>query len=306
MFHDFLVVAGSVAALFLMMAVGFFFGKRKWLSKQTLSQLSHLLLSVVCPCTVIDALQVDFSVGLLRQMGLALALLVVSYGIYALATGLMFGRQPPPTRAALRFGAMYGNVGFMGLPLIMAVLGQEAVPFCAVALAVFNAANWTHGAALMGQRPSLRRAVLNPGVIGFLVAAGLFLSRVPLPSPVLSAVSSLGALNTPLAMVIIGGQMADSGLLETFREKKLYLTALVKLILMPLATLAALRPLDLEPTVYLTLVILSACPTAGTTSIFCQRFGQDTGTAARLVTLSTLLSIVTLPLLTLLARAVAG
>ena len=122
MLGDFLVVASSVVTLFFMMGVGFFFGKRGMLYSDTLSQLSRLLLTVVCPCTVINALQVERSTQLLAGMGQALLLVAASYVVFGGAAHFLFPRQSAPTRAALRFGTVYGNVGFMGLPLVMSVL----------------------------------------------------------------------------------------------------------------------------------------------------------------------------------------
>ena len=217
MLGDFLVVASSVVTLFFMMGVGFFFGKRGMLYSDTLSQLSRLLLTVVCPCTVINALQVERSTQLLAGMGQALLLVAASYVVFGGAAHFLFPRQSAPTRAALRFGTVYGNVGFMGLPLVMSVLGEGAVPYCAMGIAVFNVANWTHGVTVMGQKGSLRRAVLNPGVIGFAIAMALFVGGVALPGPVRSAVEYISGLNTPLAMVVIGGQMAGADLAATFQ-----------------------------------------------------------------------------------------
>ncbi len=306
MAHEFLVVAGSVATLFLMMAVGFFFAKRGMLGEQALSQMSSLLLKVVAPCVVIGALQVEFSAELLKTLGAALAVLVGLYVLYGVLVHFLFRKQPRQTGDPLRFGVMFGNIGFMGLPLIRAVLGEEALVFCTVALAVFNVANWTYGVVLMGERVSLKKAVVNPGVIGTAIAVTLFLLRLRLPGPLLSAVNYLGDLNTPLAMVVIGGQMASADLLATFRERRLYLATAIKLAALPLLTLAVLLPLGLEPLLTLTVVILAACPTAGVTSMFSQMFHKDTALSAQLVTLSTLLSVVTLPLITLLARRLAG
>lgn len=306
MLHEFLVVAGSVATLFLMMAVGYFFAKKGMLGQQALSQMSNLLLKVVAPCVMIGALQVDFSTELLKTLGTALAVLAGLYVLYGVLVHFLFRKQPDQTGAPLRFGVMFGNIGFMGLPLISAVLGDEALIFCVVALAVFNIANWTYGAVLMGEPVSVKKAVINPGVIGTAIAVALFLLRIRLPGPVLSAVNYLGDLNTPLAMVVIGGQMASANLLATFKERRLYLATALKLVVVPLLTLAVLLPFGLDPMLALTVVILAACPTAGVTSMFSQMFHKDTAMAAQLVTLSTLLSIVTLPIMALLARQLVG
>jgi hypothetical protein len=158
----------------------------------------------------------------------------------------------------------------------------------------------------MGEKVSFRQAFLNPGVIGLVIGLALFLLRISLPAPVLSAVNYLGDLNTPLAMVVIGGQMAGADLAATFRQVRLYLAAAIKLVAMPILTMLVLLPFHLDIQLYLTVVILSGCPSAGATSMFAQMCRRDTSTAAQLVTLSTLLSVVTLPLMTLLARLIAG
>lgn len=303
---DLLVVAGSVVTLFLMMAVGFVFAKLGLLTQDTQGQLSSLLLKVVAPCIMIGSLQMEFSRSALLDMLWALAALVGTYVIYAVAVRFFFRRQPEETRSSLRFGVMFGNVGFMGIPLISSILGPEALMFCTMSLVVFNTANWTYGTVLMGARVSLRRTVVNPGIIGMVIAMALYLAQIRLPGPILSAVEYLGDLNTPLAMVVIGAQMARADILATFREKRLYAAAALKLAVMPLVTLALLLPLGLKPMALMTIVILAGCPTAGATSMFAQMFRRDTAAAARLVTLSTLLSILTLPLVALAARYLGG
>jgi hypothetical protein len=194
----------------------------------------------------------------------------------------------------------------MGLPLITSALGSEATILCVMSLVVFNVANWTYGVVLMGEKMSLRQALLNPGVIGLVIGLALFLLRISLPSPVLNAVNYMGDLNTPLAMVVIGGQMAGADLAATFRQVRLYFAAAVKLLAMPVLTMLVLLPFHLDDQLYLTVVILSGCPSAGATSMFAQMCGRDTASAAQLVTLSTLISVVTLPLMTLLARLLTG
>lgn len=308
MLQSFQVVLSSVVTLFLMMGVGFFFAKKGMLTEQTLSQMSRLLLYVVTPAILINCFEAERTPAVDRQLLTSAAALAGTYALYILLSMLLFRRRDPDERGVLRFASVYGNKGFMGLPLIMAALGGEASMAAALALAVFNLVAWTHGIMVIGGRRylSLKRAVLNPAVLGFAAGLALFLTGLRLPGPVDSAVGYLSALNTPLAMVIIGGQMANADLAAVFRAKRLYLSAAVKLVGVPLLTMAALLPFHLDGTVFMTLVILSGCPTAGVTSLFSQMLGKDTVLAARLVTLSTLLCVVTLPLVALAAQALAG
>ena len=148
--------------------------------------------------------------------------------------------------------------------------------------------------------------VLNPGVLGLVGGMALFFTGWRLPGPVDDAVGYLGSLNTPLAMVVIGGQMAQADLPAVFSVKKLYLVSAVKLLGIPLLTGLALLPFHIDPMIYVAAVILAGCPTAGATSLFAQSMGKDADLAARQVTLSTLLCLATLPLAAVLAQILAG
>lgn len=307
MFDNLLLVAGQVFTLFLLMGVGFFFAKRGQITTPGLSQMTHVLLYVVSPCVVIDALaKAERSPELMRSILWCFPALIVSYVIYALLAIPLYPRLPRDTRDALRMGTIYGNTGFMGIPLISGVLGQAAMPYCTVGLGVFNIATWTHGAVLMGGREnaSAKKALLNPGVIGCVIGFFLFFTGLAMPGPIASAVGFLGSLNTPLAMLVIGAQMAGADLPATFQRLDLWLASGMKLILLPALTMVLLLPFRLPPLTYQTLVILSACPTAGITGIFAQRFDRDPASAAQLITLSTLLSILTLPVAAVAAAAV--
>lgn len=308
MLQELLVVAGSVLTLFLLMSVGFIFGKKGFLSENTLSQLSKLLLTAVIPATMVDVFQVERSRPLDGQLLTSFLALAGIYALYAVLSIPLFRREGEQTRGVLRGSAIYGNVGFMGLPLIQSVMGNEAAMVAAMNLVVFNVMTFTHDAAIIGGKKafSAKKAVLNPGVIGFAIAIGLYLLDLRLPAPVGSAVSYLGSLNTPLAMVVIGGQMAGSDLASAVRDRRLYLASALKLIALPLLTALVLLPFRLERVIYMTLVILAGCPAAGINSLFAQSMGRDAGLAARQLTLSTLLSILTLPFAGLLARALAG
>ena len=298
------VVAGSVLTLFLLMAVGFFFGKRGLLSKGTLKEMSTLLLYVVCPIIMVNTfLAREPDVETLRELLISGAILVGTYVLNILFIAPWFRKQGED-RGVLRFAAIYGNTGFMGIPLIQAVLGEAGMIPTVVSLAVFNIFAWTHGISLVGGRgqSSLKKALVNPGVIGFVLALGLFLLRVRLPAPVSSALSFVGNLNTPLAMLVIGGQMAAVDFRSLFGDWRLYAVSALKLLVIPLITMLVMLPFGLDRVTFTAIAILAGCPVAGVTSLFCERNGRDTSLAARLVTVSTILCIVTLPLTALVSE----
>jgi len=303
-----LMVSSQVGTMFLMMAAGFALAKRGLLTQAAIPQMTNLLLTVVLPCMLVDSMQIERTPALLGSMGYTSLLVAGLYVLYCLLSIPLFRRQNPATDKALRFGTLYGNVGFMGLPLIQLVLDEQAMVYGVINLMVFNAFNWSQGVVLMGGRRqvSLKQAVLNPGILGTVVALVLFLCGITLPAMVGSAVSFLGSMNTPLAMVIIGAQMANADWRAVFRSPAILLACGLKLVAMPLLTALILYPLHPEPDLYCTLVLLAGVPTASITAMFAQRYGQDVSTSAQLVTVSTLLSILTLPCCGVLAALLSG
>ena len=308
MLREFMVVGGNVLTLFLLMSVGFVFGRMGLLSSETLSQVSRILLYVVTPCIMITSFEVERTPESQAQLIAAAGAMVGLYLLFILLSPLLFRREEGERRSILRFSSIYGNIGFMGLPLIQSIMGDQTMMVAVVSLVTFNLAVWTHGAVLIGGRSqlSLKKVLFSPGVIGLAGGLLLFFTGWRLPGPVDSAAGYLASLNTPLAMLVIGGQMAQTDLGMVFRDKKLYLVSAVKLLAAPLLTAAVLYPFRLDWTVYIAMVILAGCPTAGIASLFAQSMGKDAAMAARQITLSTLLCIATLPLVGVLAQALAA
>lgn len=308
MVQNIAAVAGQVGTLFLMMAVGFLLGKLGKLNSHGLSQMTFLLLYIVNPCIIIQCFQVEATPALLRELGTGALVTLACYAAYILIAQLLFRRTARDDRDSLRFAVVYGNIGFMGVPLVQSVLGADAMIYGALSLVAFNLFSWTHGVILMGGRKALspRKVFLNPGVIGLAIALVFFLGHFTLPAPIGNAVSFLADLNSPLAMVAVGAQMASAGLLRSFRRPVLYAASAVRLVVIPALTALCLLPLGLNPALYCASVILSAAPVAGITSMFAQQFGRNTETAVQMITLSTLLSIVTLPVFAALAKSLSG
>lgn len=306
MITSFFVVDSQVVTLFLLMGVGFVMAQLGKLHTDGVSQMSTLVLYVVTPCLMISSFEVERTEGMVGTLAAFFAAYTVSTLLCLAAAQLCFRHEPPDRRAPLRFGMIYGNNGFMGLPLVLSILGQEALIFGVVSAVAFNFLMWTQGVKTMGGKVTLRSVVVNPATVGMVVGLTLFFTGWRPPAMVDNAVGFLADLNTPLAMVVIGAQMAGADLKVSFTSRKLYGAAAVRLLLAPLIAMAALLPFRLEPMAYCACVILCAVPTAGATGMFAQRFQRDTAVAAQLVTLTTLLSVITLPLFAVLAQQLSG
>lgn len=306
MIGNIIIVAAQIGVLFLLMGVGFLLRKLELVDERGAGQMSSLLIYVVTPSVVIHSLQTPYSSHLMSALVWSSLLLILCYAVLILLSQLTFRKAPGELRPVLRFAQVYANNGFMGLPLVQAVLGSQAVIFVMPSLMIFQLFQWTHGMAIMGGKVSLRRILLNPGIISLLIGIGLFVGRITLPAVLGDTVAFLANMNTPLAMVIIGIQMADANFRAIFTSARLYGVALIKLLVAPAVTLLIMLPcLRIDPDLFCTMVILAAAPTAGMTSILAQQFRQDTATAAQAVSLTTLLSLFTLPVFSVIAKTIA-
>lgn len=303
-----MVVTGQVATLFILIGVGFVMGRIGQITSAGTKEMSNLLMNVVIFCVIIDSFQnAAYDPAFLRMLALALGVILLCYILRAVLVRFLFRKAGDDIQGPLRFGCMYGNTGFMGLPLVAAVLGDEARIFAVVSMLVLNTFIWSHGTIIMGGRDSVsvRKILLSPGVMGAVIGIPLFLTQTTLPGSLGNAVGFLGDLNTGLAMVIIGAQMARTDLLSTFKDSKLYAASAVKLLVLPVMTAGIMLalPIRFEPMFFVALVILSGAPCAGLTSMMAEKYGKDAERSAQLVSLSNLLSILTLPVVTVLAEA---
>jgi len=250
MLSNFLIVIGQVVTLFLMMGVGFVLTKLNCFSVETSGQCTKLLLYVVCPCIVITKLQLEATPQVVRILLVSTLSMAATYAVVILLSYLFFRKSPTDTRVVYRFGVTYGNVGFMGFPLLAGVLGEDSMLFGVVALVVFFLFQWTHGVLAFGGKLNPRSLIVNPGILATLVGVLFFAVGFQIPAPVFNAMDFISDLNTPLAMVVIGSQMARSDILRMLKKPRLYLASAFKLILVPAVTGLVLLPFHLSPMAY--------------------------------------------------------
>lgn len=300
MFDNAFVVATQVFIMFLLVGVGFVIRKLRLLDDSSLRQINNLLLLIINPCVIINAFQSSFDRALLPGMAVAFVAAIVTHVVGAALARLVFRKSQHDQRGVLQFAVVFSNCAFMCIPLLDALLGSDGVMYGSIYFAVFNVWCWTYGVMLMTRSRkgvNLRQALLNPGTISILVALPLFLLAIRLPAIPLQVIGYLAGMNTPLAMLLIGAQMAMFPFVSMFRRKSVYVAAAFRLLIVPAIMLALLSLFDLDRTVLLSCLIPAMAPTAAAATLFATRFEQDAALATRTVALTTLLSIATMPLM---------
>lgn len=303
--ENFLLVFERVLILFLMMGVGFVSRKTKFLSDHAIKGMVDLLLIVVTPAVIIDVFSRDFDPTMLKGLGVA-ALLTVGFHLAAMLLAvLVIRRAHPETDPVLKLAIVFSNSGFMGIPMQRAILGDEGVFYGAVYIAIFNLFIWTWGFRRMQRKRfqawqrAARQIALNPGMIGLTLGLIVFMMPWKFPEVIKSPVHSLSDLNTPLAMIVIGYYLAGANLRFALSRFRTNLAMAMRLIVTPLLLLAAIYPLkgSVDYNMLMALVIASCAPTAATVSMFAAKFKRDIDTSVALVSASTAISIITMPII---------
>ena len=307
----FTVPATQVAIMFGLMAVGWVAYRARWLGTEALRGLTNLLLFLVAPSVTIQAFQRPFDAGRLRTIGIVFVIDLVAFAITIAVARALTNRRlvpDPAMRVALQFGTVYSNAGFIGIPLTQALLGSDGVFYAVTYLAAYTVYVWTHGISLFGHehvRPSmkLRHVLLNPGIISILIALPLYIFSVHIPSLGSDVVGYLAAMNTPLSMIVVGVNLAAFSLRSIFSDKYVWLGTLARNIIVPALFIVLLGFLPIDPVARMAILISVSTPVGAFLVIFSVRHDQDTQFATRLLCLSTLLCVITLPVALVVAGA---
>ncbi len=277
--------------------IGVVLYKKKLVSDQGAADLGKLLVYIILPSAIINSYNIEYSAQ--RARGLALSFLLA---VLALAVSVVFSRLIFPGGKGIEcFGAAFSNAGFMGIPLVSAVIGPDAVYYAAAFVAILNLLQWTYGVfVISGNREaiSLKKIITNPVLISLVIGVIIFFLPFRLPTVLTSAISGLSALNAPVAMLTIGFYLAQTSLKAIFTSKPAYQVSAVRLLVIPALTgvLLFLLPLG-SVEEKLTIMILAAAPVGANVTVYARLYGGDYVQSVKEVVLSTLFSILTMPVI---------
>ena len=290
--------------LFIMMFAGYLAARAGLITPNFRRGLSSLVLSTAFPCCIVSS--VLQSGGAPGDMLVALGVSVAFFALMiALAAALVrVVPTPKPERNLDQLMLVFTNLAFMGIPIIQAFYGVQGVAMLSMFLLVFNFLVFTYGVMLVSGNGGINlRQLVNPGVVSALIALFFGLTGWHLPAPVESALSSIGSVNTPMAMMVIGSSLAHSDIRAAFSNPRLYRVNLLRLIVMPLVFIGLALIVPIDRMLAGICVIVAAMPIAGNCSMLSDIYTPEDMTASHATIVSTLLSGVTLPLLVAVMNA---
>jgi predicted permease len=267
-------------------------------------QLSNLLVWVINPLIMLTRYQIDFSIIKLKELGISFVVSLVAMLLGFLIGEIVFKKNEKINKFAIGFA----NAGFIGIPLVTSIMGIDKVFFLSAYLVCFNILSYTYGIYMVSGNKKLitvRSLAFNPGIIAVIFGLLVFISPIKLPSIIYNAFNLVGQTNTPIAMILLGTYIAKSKIATLFSDKYAYFVCFVKLILIPLVIIILFKFLPAElAEIKMVVLIAMATPVGLTVPMFSQMYGGNYEYGAKLVGLSTLLSLATIPVILYLANMI--
>ncbi len=291
-----MVLIQQVVVMGMLMVIGFIAFRAKLINSEGVKQMSNIALYVATPGILINSFIAEYQTERLVRAGWTFVFAFVTFLFGLVLVKTVFRKL----NNVGKFGVLFSNVGFMGIPLVQMVLGSEAVFYMAMVVAVMTLTTFTYGMYLIsGDRSnmSLKKVITNPPVIGVIAGLLIYCLRIPVPSTVARTCSMLANMSAPVSMIILGSYLAEADMKSVFADKDTYLILLGRLVLVPLMVLVMLKmlPASFDEIKAVTLIAAST-PVATALGMFSQLHGGNYAYGAGVVSLSTILSLITMPL----------
>ncbi|MDD2334894.1 MAG: AEC family transporter, partial [Mesotoga sp.] len=292
-------IVSKVLTFFVLIGIGFILRRTNLVDDLFTKGVSRFVLYVTLPALIVDSMNFEYSYEMFSNS----VILLIAGGALYLILWLMgvvsskILRLTGDTRSVFLYAVLFGNVAYMGYPVVELIIGKEGVFYSAVFNIWFNVLTWTVGVRIMSREAgsSTRKAFLNPGMISVFIGLILFFTPLKLPLFLDEALALLGQSTVPLAMVVAGIILASAKLSTILKSRTVIFYSLVKLCIAPVIVFFLLSAVEMPTMVEKILINMSAMPAAANTSIFARIFDSDYELSSKLIASSTLFSMITIP-----------
>ena len=298
---NFQVVFSRIISLFLLIAVGYFLRRSKHLDKKETGAISKLLLDIILPAMLISSLQIDITVKMLGDFKDLFLYWTIFYLILIILASILSRLFPvsKDKELIIKFFLIFGNVGYMGLPVIDVIFPENGIFFGSIGVVVFHIFLWTYGVSIFSKENDENkiklRKIFNNGVVAIIIGLFLMLTGIKLPGVIMTAVDMLAEATFPLSMLVIGSGLAQIKISDIFKDLNIITYSALKLLIIPTAAFMFLKYFKVTDPIRSILILQIAMPAAANGVIFAERYNRNYVFAAETLFLSTLMSAFSIP-----------
>ena len=297
----FFTVFFQMLALLLMIGAGYFAAKKGMMDEHTNNQMSDMIVNIFNPLLVLASAANSVGQISLEAMKLAGLIAIGMFVVFILAGMVLspFLEKDREQRKIVQLMFVFSNVGFIGIPVISGIFGVQYVVYVSEFMLVYTFVFYTYGIALMEGKFSAAslRSVINPGTVSGLLALAIIVFEVQLPEFLQTAVTYLGNVTSPMALMAVGFALAGSDLRKIFGQPRLYVFSIMKLLVLPLMMLPLLRQVLGDTDLLGVCMVMFGMPVGNMPLILGNQRGMDVTACSAAIILSTVLCVLTVPVL---------
>lgn len=297
----------QMIVLFILMGVGYICYRQEIITDEVSRKLSAIVVNIANPALVLSACTGENKIQG-REL-LMIAVIVIAVYAALLLLAMLIPRLlsvEQKSRGTYQAMTVFSNIGFMGFPVVAALYGNEAVLYASLFSIPYNVLIYTYGVAAMAREKenlkgsfSLKR-IFNVGVIACMITIVVYLLRIPVPRFIGTTITNLSNLTAPLSMMVIGASLATIDLKKLFTDGKLILFSVIKLLLIPIAGVFIIRQFVDNHMICGVCMVMLATPVGSMTAMMAQQYDGDYEMASKGVALTTMLSVITMPVVSLI------
>ncbi len=291
----------QMLALLIMIGAGFLAAKKNMMDHHTNSQMSKMIVNIFNPMLIISSCAGAVGQVPLRTMGIVALIALGMFAVFIIVGMVLspFFDKRKEQQKIFQMMFVFSNLGFIGIPVVSSILGAEYVVYVTEFLLIYTIVFYTYGVALMDGSfsPSSLKAMINPGTLSSMIAVLIIVLGIELPGFLLTAVTYLGNVTSPMALVAVGFTLAHSDWKKIFGQPKLYVFSAVKLLALPLLMLPLLRLATNDEALINVCMVMFGMPIGNMPLILGTQKGIDGATCSAAIILTTLLCVFTIPLL---------
>ena len=298
----------QILSLFIIMVIGYIMNKRGIIDDAANVRFTRLIINISLPAQIVKAFVSNQGIVSNGEVLSVFGISFVMYLTYAVI-GILFlilTRVKDTQRGTYLFMMMFGNVGFMGFPVVEAMMGEEAMIYAVIFNVVFNLLVYSVGILMISRKEGGHtfawKKLLNMPLMSAVVSIVLYLANIRLPEILMRSLNFMGNMTTPVAMLILGSVIANMKVKELFKEWRIYLFTVVKLIVIPFVAILLIGKLPINSELIKgCLIVLSAMPVATNSTMLAIEYGGDVSLTSKGVFFTTLLCMITIPFITVLS-----
>ena len=292
--------------MLIIIVVGFCITKAGMLTPKVRTELTNIVLYIILPCSIFESFHKGITADTLKQ---CVVVLIVAFGLqffYMLLNRFLYVRFTPERRSILKYATLVNNASFIGLPIISSVYGEIGVLYGSIILVPLRIFMWTAGISQFTQtnrKQSIKIVATHPCILAVFLGLAYALIPYKLPAFLSGAIGFIGSSNVAISMLVVGSILSDVDFRHMLDKDCFYYT-FFRLLVIPAITFGVLLLLHLDPVTTGAIVLSSAMPAATTAAMLSDKYGADSRFASKLILISTMLSMVTLPVISYILTTV--